>query len=219
MTSHSQPLINFKKNQVTNYLQKIFLTITNEPIGLIILIASWLTINIAPFTLGQMNIIKTHNIWHTGTIYQQYFGDDKPWYMCNCEKEDWRHVLAYGSLDASLHRAASLGKIRKSMERWHLPPYFWIRKEKGINHYTYQPHKHTVDWKDNEPQKPFAATFKTPRSLLQQEFRTQSHIGWDNFLKGPISRDLLTYVYHNEAHANGHGKSKDWSKKIIGGLW
>jgi hypothetical protein len=33
-------------------------TITNEPIGLIILITSWLTINIATFPLGQMNIIR-----------------------------------------------------------------------------------------------------------------------------------------------------------------
>jgi hypothetical protein len=58
VTSHSQPLINAKhKFQVTNYLQTIFESITNEPIGLIILITSWLTINIAPFTLGQMNII------------------------------------------------------------------------------------------------------------------------------------------------------------------
>jgi hypothetical protein len=59
VTSHSQPLINTKyKFQVTNYLQTIFQTITNEPIGLIIFITSWLTINISPFTLGKMNIIK-----------------------------------------------------------------------------------------------------------------------------------------------------------------
>jgi hypothetical protein len=59
VTSHSQPLINAKHQfQVTNYLQTIFLTIANEPIGLIILITSLLTINIAPFTLGQMNIIS-----------------------------------------------------------------------------------------------------------------------------------------------------------------
>jgi hypothetical protein len=59
VTSHSQPRINTKyKLKVTNYLQTILQTITNEPIGLIILITSWLTINIALFTLGQMNIIK-----------------------------------------------------------------------------------------------------------------------------------------------------------------
>jgi hypothetical protein len=59
VTSHSHPIINAKhKFQVTNYLQTIFQTRTNDPIGLIILITSWLTINSAPFTLGQMNIIN-----------------------------------------------------------------------------------------------------------------------------------------------------------------
>jgi hypothetical protein len=88
---------------------------------------------------------STHNLWHTGTRHQQYFGDAKPCCMCNCEIEDWRHVLMCGSLDASLHRAASWGKLRKSMERWHLPPDFWTTIEKGINHYTEQPHKRTVN--------------------------------------------------------------------------
>jgi hypothetical protein len=97
------------------------------------------------------------------------------------------------------------------MERWHIPPDFWTTIEKGINHYTEQPHKHTVNSKDNEPQKSFGVTLNTLRNLLQQAFRTESHIGWDNFLKGRIIRDLLTYVRHNEA--------KDWSGKFIGGLW
>jgi hypothetical protein len=30
---------------------------------------------------------------------------------------------------------------------------------------------------------------------------------------------LLTYVRYNEAHSNGHGKSKDGLAKFIGGLW
>jgi hypothetical protein len=46
---------------------------------------------------------------------------------------------------------------------------------------------------------------------------------WDNFLKGRISRDWITYERHKEAHSHGHGKSKskskDWSAKFIGGLW
>jgi hypothetical protein len=104
------------------------------------------------------------------------------------------------------------------MEWWHLPPDFWTTIEKGINYYTEHPHKHTVNSKDNEPQKPFGATFTTSRNLLQQAFRTQSHIGWDNFLERWISRDWLTYVRYNEAQSNGHGKSKDWSAKFIGGL-
>jgi hypothetical protein len=114
--------------------------------------------------------------------------------------------------------AASWGKLRKLMERWHLPSDFWTTIEKGINHYTEHPHQRTASSKDNEPQKPFGVTFNTPRNLLQQAFRTQSHIGWDNFLKGRMSRDWLTYVRYNEAHFNGHGKSNDWLANYIGGL-
>jgi hypothetical protein len=105
------------------------------------------------------------------------------------------------------------------MERCHLPPDFWTTIEKGINYYTEHPHKRTVNSEDNKPQKPFRVTFTTSSNLLQQAFSTQSHIGWDNFLKGRISRDWITYVRYNEAHSNGHGKSKDWSEKFIGGLW
>jgi hypothetical protein len=168
---------------------------------------------------GKQRQRRQHNIWYTWTSHQQYFGEAKPCCMCNCETEDWRHVLMCGSIDASLHRAASWGKLRKSMERWHLPHEFWTTMEKGVNQYTEHPHKSTIHSKENEPQKPFGVTFNTPRNLLQQECRTQSHIDWDNFLKGRISRDWLTYFRHNEEHSNGHGESKDWSAKFIGGLW
>jgi hypothetical protein len=105
------------------------------------------------------------------------------------------------------------------MERWHLPPDFWMTIDKGINYYKEHPHKRTANSTNNEQQKLFGVTFTTPRNFLQQAFRTHSHIGWDNFLKGRISRDWLTYVHYNLAHSNGHDKSKDWTAKFIGGLW
>jgi hypothetical protein len=148
---------------------------------------------------------ETHNLWHTGNRHQQYFREAKACCMCNCETEDWRHVLTCGSIDASLHRAVSWGKLIKSMERWHLPQDFWTTIEKGVNHYTERPHNQTKKSKENEPQKPFGVTLNTPRNLLQQGFRTQSHISWDNFLKGRIRRDWLTYVCHNKEHSNSHG--------------
>jgi hypothetical protein len=95
------------------------------------------------------------------------------------------------------------------MEGWRLTPDFWMTIEKGNNYYIEHPHKFTVNSKDNEPQKPFRVTFITSRNLMQQAFRTKSHIGWTNFLKGRLSRDWLTYIRYNEAHSNGHGKSKD----------
>jgi hypothetical protein len=112
-----------------------------------------------------------------------------------------------------------MGKIRKSMDRWHLPPDFWKIIENGINYYKEHPNKRTAKSNNNEPQKLFGVTFTTSRNLLQQAFRTQPHIGWDNFPKGRISRDWLTYVGYNEEHSNSHGESKDWSAKFIGGLW
>jgi hypothetical protein len=123
----------------------------------------------------QIAVVKaTHNLWHTGTRHQQYFGEAKSCCMCSCETEDWRHVLTCGSIDASIHRAISWGKLRKPMDRWHLPQDFWTTIEKGGNHYTEQPHKRATQSKENEPQKPFGVTFNTHMNLLQQAFRTQS---------------------------------------------
>jgi hypothetical protein len=104
------------------------------------------------------------------------------------------------------------------MERWHLPQDFWMTIEKGVSYYTEHPHKRTIHSEENEPHKRFGVTFNTPRNLLQQAFRTQSHICWENFLKGRISRYWITYVCHNEEHSNGHGERKDWSAKFIGCL-
>jgi hypothetical protein len=68
---------------------------------------------------GRQTVVAkaTHNLWHTGTRHQQYFREAKPCSVCNCETEDWRHVLTCGSIDASLHGAASWVKLRKSMEQ------------------------------------------------------------------------------------------------------
>jgi hypothetical protein len=131
----------------------------------------------------------------------------------------YRHVLTCGLIDTSLHTAVSWDKLRKLMDQWHLPQDFWMTIEKGVNLYTEQPHKPTTQSKENEPQKPFGVTFNKPRNLLQQAFTTQSHIGWDTFLKGQISRDWVTYVRHKEENSKGHGKSQDWSANFIGGLW
>jgi hypothetical protein len=105
------------------------------------------------------------------------------------------------------------------MEWWHLPPYFWMAIKKGIKYYNEHPHKRTANSTDNEPQKPLGATLPNSRNLLQQTFRTQSHIGWDTFLEGRISREWVTYVRYNEVHSNAHGKSKAWLAEFIGGLW
>jgi hypothetical protein len=76
--------------------------------------------------------------------------------------------------------------VKKAMKAWRIPPDFWISIEKGINHYATHPLKRDKENMPPEPQKPFGKTFYTPWNILQVAFRKQSHVGWENFLKGRI---------------------------------
>jgi hypothetical protein len=66
------------------------------------------------------------------------------------------------------------------------------------------------------PRKPFGVTFNTPRNLPQQACRTQSHIGWENFLKDRISREWLTYVRCNETHSNVTERARNGRRNLLG---
>jgi hypothetical protein len=59
--------------------------------------------------------------------------------MCGEEKEDWMHVMTYISLEASLHRADSWGKVKKDMAIWQLPNNFWTAIQKGLQFYIHHP--------------------------------------------------------------------------------
>jgi hypothetical protein len=72
------------------------------------------------------------------------------------------------------------------MKAWRIPPESWIEIEKGINHYASHPLKRDKEDMSPEPQKKFGTTFYTPRNILQVAFRKQSHVVWENFLKGKI---------------------------------
>jgi hypothetical protein len=76
--------------------------------------------------------------------------------------------------------------VKKAMKAWKTPPYFWIAIEKGVNHYATHPLKRDKDSMPPEQQKTLRTTFYTPRNILQVAFRKQSHVGWENFLKGII---------------------------------
>jgi hypothetical protein len=41
------------------------------------------------FSKGRQTVVAkyTHNLWHTGTRHQQYYGGSKPCCMCNCKIE------------------------------------------------------------------------------------------------------------------------------------
>jgi hypothetical protein len=74
----------------------------------------------------QMNVIKLcHNYWHKGYHHHTFYGGDRPCCLCQETKEYWRHILSCPSLDADYHRSASWQKVKKDMQMWCLPAYFW----------------------------------------------------------------------------------------------
>jgi hypothetical protein len=91
--------------------------------------------------------------------------------------------------------------------------------EKGVRYYTLNPLKRDPDNMPLEPSSPFGTTFHTPRNRLKVAFRAQSQIGWDNFLKGRLSRDWITCMDHdfesNGRKLTGH----ECITKRIMGLW
>jgi hypothetical protein len=158
-----------------------------------------------------------HNLRFTGACHELWYGEAKLCYMCG-QHEDWRHVLACKSLEAELIKADSRSKLKNQMEKWSLPPDTWIAIESGVQHYAMNPLKCDPDNMPHEPPSQFGKTFYTPRNRLKVLFRAQSQIGWDNFLKGRLSRDWITcmdYLQINGSKLTG----QECITKIILGLW
>jgi hypothetical protein len=78
--------------------------------------------------------------------------------------------------------------VKKAMKAWRIPTDFWIAIEKGKNHYATNQLKRDKEDMSPEPQKPFGTMFYIPRNILQVAFQKQSHVGWENFLKGRICK-------------------------------
>jgi hypothetical protein len=109
--------------------------------------------------------------------------------------------------------------VKKAMKAWRIPPDFLIAIEKVINHYATHPLKRDKEDMPPEPQKPFGTTFYTPQNILQVVFRKQSHVGWENFLKGRICTERCTYIKHHLASSNTKKYYQKWSIKLILALW
>jgi hypothetical protein len=123
-----------------------------------------------------------HNIWHTSTKHNQYYGETICCCMCGNAQEDWRHVLSCRALDADLNRADSWEQVQKAMTIWKLLPDFWTAVQKGMQFYIDNPNKRKIQ-EENEPPTPqapapFQPTLNNARNLLRQTYRAQSAVGW-----------------------------------------
>jgi hypothetical protein len=70
-----------------------------------------------------------------------------------------------------------------------------------------------------EPSSPCGTMFYTRRNRLKVKFRAQSYIGWENFLKGRLSRDWIRCMdYHFQM--NGRNLTgQECITKLLLGLW
>jgi hypothetical protein len=115
-----------------------------------------------------------HNLWHTSTKYNQYYGEIRGCCMCGNAQEDWRHIISCRALDVDLNRADSWEKVKKAMTIWKLPPDFWLAAQKGIQFYIDNQNKRKLQ-EENEPpipqvSAPFQPTLNNARNLLRQAY-------------------------------------------------
>jgi hypothetical protein len=88
-----------------------------------------------------------------------------------------------------------------------------------MGHYIINPLKCDPENMPPEPSLPFGTMFYTPINRLKVAFHAQSQIGWENFLKGTLSRDWITCMdYHFQM--NGRKLTgQECITKLILGLW
>jgi hypothetical protein len=87
-----------------------------------------------------------------------------------------------------MNRAASWAKLKKSMEVWYLPNYFWTAMDKGVAHIINQ------EGTTNNIPLPFTVSTHPGRMQLWEASKQQSKIGWINVLKGRLSIRWQDYV-------------------------
>jgi hypothetical protein len=159
-----------------------------------------------------------HNLRYTGARHEQWYSEAKPCCMCG-DNEEWIHVITCKSLDSELVRADSWIKLRKLMDKWGMSQDMWISIDNRVHHYTMNPKKRDPDNMPTEPPPSFGPTFYVPRNRLKVAFRAQSQIGWDNFLKGRLSRDWITCMDHH-FHASGSKLTgQECITKLTMSLW
>jgi hypothetical protein len=95
----------------------------------------------------------------------------------------------------------------------------WLIIENGVMHYTTNLKKCEHDNMPAEPSPPLGPTLYVPRNRLKVAFRAQSRIGWDNFLKGRLSRDWITCMDHHFESTGSKLTGQECITKLIMSLW
>jgi hypothetical protein len=159
-----------------------------------------------------------HNLRFVGALHKLWYGKAKP--CCTCgQHENWRHVLTCKSLDAELIRSDLWSKLNKQIDKWSLTSDMYISMESGVWHYKMNPLKRYPENMHHEPPSPFGTTFYIPRNRLKVAFCAQSQIGWDEFLRGRLSRDWIPCMDYHFQMNGSKLTGQECITKLILGLW
>jgi hypothetical protein len=160
-----------------------------------------------------------HNLAFTGARHTQWYGGTEECCVCNSQYEYWRHVISCQSIDAELLRSDSWSELKKAMEKWKISNDVWMAIQKRMQHYMQHPAKRDPQDVPQEPPTPFPHTFHSQRNRIKVAFRMQSHIGWEIFTKGRVSRewvDIMERHYKNEVLKL---TGTECATKLIMALW
>jgi hypothetical protein len=112
-----------------------------------------------------------------------------------------------------------LGKVKKAITIWKLPPDFWKAVQKGMQFYIYNPHKRKVQEENAPPTlqapTPFQPTLNNARNLLRQAYLAQSTVEWEIFMKGRIVRQWETYIAFHIRQKQIGLPAKEWAAELI----
>jgi hypothetical protein len=70
-----------------------------------------------------------------------------------------------------------------------------------------------------QPAAPFAPTINTTIIMLRQAYRSQSEVGWDNFMKRRIVQQWERYIEYHLQHNTMNLNKREWPEKLILALW
>jgi hypothetical protein len=71
------------------------------------------------------------------------------------------------------------------MNKWKIHPDIWRCFDHGLQHFS----RHPISTDNSIPTPPFGSSLTANHIILNNAAATQSHIGWPNFLKRPISNE------------------------------
>jgi hypothetical protein len=154
----------------------------------------------------QIAISKLINgLWNVNIQNHRYYWQSAACPYCPTE-ETMHHLLTCNSKEAQLSRQTATEKLGKAIAAAHTP-------EPLAAHLL-----HCIDsWTQDQVVRPSPGT----KDKITKATREQNHIGWDNFLRGRISKGWhLAYLHFQPIQDKQRvTRASTWTRKLITAVW